>query len=176
MTRGVFVDRDGVLNRAIVRNGRTYAPSSLAEFELLGGVSEAIRSLRQAGFRVIVVTNQPDVATGVQTRETVEAMHSHLRSHVDVDAIKACFHVDGDQCACRKPKPGMLLQAAQEWDVDLTQSFMIGDTWRDIEAGRAAGCKTILVGSRYAEPPAPDPDAVVASLQEAASMILAAAV
>ncbi|MBI3493211.1 MAG: HAD family hydrolase [Acidobacteria bacterium] len=175
MTRGVFVDRDGVINRALLKNGRAYAPTSLAELDLIDGVPETVRSLRQAGFLVIVVTNQPDVATGVQSRETVEAIHAHLRARIDVDDIKACFHVDGDQCACRKPKPGMLLQAAEEWDVNLKQSYMVGDTWRDIEAGRAAGCKTILVGSGYAEKPALDPDAVVESLREAAAMILAAA-
>ena len=120
MTRAAFLDRDGVINRALVRDGRPYAPVSPAEFELLDGVPEAIQELRAAGFRIIVVTNQPDVATGVQQRETVEHLHAHLLARLSLDAIKACFHVDGDRCACRKPLPGMLLEAAQEWDVDLT--------------------------------------------------------
>ncbi len=176
MKRGVFLDRDGVINRVLLRDGRPHPPASLLELELLGGVPEAIQALRQAGFRIIVVTNQPDVATGVQSRETVEAMHAYLLERIEVDAIKVCFHVERDHCACRKPKPGMLLQAAEEWDLDLKRSYMIGDRWRDIEAGCAAGCKTILVGSGYAEKAAEDPNAVVDSLREASRMILAATV
>lgn len=176
MRRGVFLDRDGVINRVMLKDGRPHPPASLSDLELLSGVPEAVKALRQAGFRVIVVTNQPDVATGVQRREIVEAMHACLLARTDVDAVKVCFHVDGDRCACRKPKPGLLLQAAEEWDIDLTRSYMIGDRWRDIEAGRAAGCKTILVGCGYAEQAAKAPDAVADSLQEATAMILAAAV
>ena len=172
MTRAAFLDRDGVINRALVRDGRPYAPVSLAEFELLDGVPEAIQELRAAGFRIIVVTNQPDVATGVQRREAVEEIHAHLLARLGVDAIKACFHVDADHCACRKPKPGMLLEAAAEWHVDLSQSYMIGDRWRDVEAGHAAGCRTILVGDGYGERPA-RPDAVADSLREAVRLILA---
>lgn len=172
MTRAAFLDRDGVINRALVRDGVPYAPVSLAEFELLDGVPEAIQELRTAGFRIIVVTNQPDVATGVQRRDTVEHIHAHLLERLGVDAIKACFHVDADHCACRKPKPGMLLEAAEEWDVDLSQSYMIGDRWRDVEAGHAAGCRTILVGDGYGERPA-SPDSVAGSLREAVGLILA---
>ena len=174
--KAVFLDRDGVINRVMRKDGRPHPPASMSDLELLSGVPEAVQALRQAGFRVIVVTNQPDVATGVQRRETVEAMHAYLLERIDVDAVKVCFHVDGDRCACRKPKPGLLLQAAEEWDIDLTRSYMIGDRWRDIEAGRAAGCKTILVGRGYAEQAAKDPNAVADSLQDATAMILAAAI
>ena len=176
MRRGVFLDRDGVINRVVLKNGRPYPPQALSKFELLGGVREAVRALRRAGFCIIVVTNQPDVGTGKQTRETVEAIHTHLRELIDVDEIKVCFHLDADQCKCRKPKPGMLFQAAEEWRVDLRSSYMIGDRWRDIEAGKAAGCRTILVGNGYAEKAADNPDAVVDSLQQAAAMILAAVI
>ena len=173
MNRAVFLDRDGVINRAVLRNGRPYPPSSVDELEFLPGVSEAINALHQAGFRIIVVTNQPDVATGVQRREVVEAIHERIRHAFPIDDIKVCYHVDQDGCTCRKPKPGMLLEVATEWSLDLGQSFMVGDRWRDIEAGRAAGCRTILVKSNYAERQAEKPDAVVSSLLEASAFILA---
>lgn len=171
--RAVFLDRDGVISRSMIRNGRPYAPTSLEDFEFLPGVGPAIQTLKDAGYRVIVVTNQPDVATGVQSRETVEAMHKKLRSEFPVDDIKVCLHVDADGCNCRKPKPGMLLEAALEWQIDLCESFMVGDRWRDVAAGKAVGCKTILVQADYDEQEAESPDAVVDSLPEACAFILA---
>jgi D-glycero-D-manno-heptose 1,7-bisphosphate phosphatase len=174
--RAVFLDRDGVINRAFVRNGRPYPPSSLDELVILPGVPEALDALRSAGFRLIVVTNQPDVATGVQRREVVEALHAYLRRALPLDGIKVCYHVDRDQCACRKPKPGMLLAAATAWSVDLTHSVMVGDRWRDIAAGQSAGCKAILIGNGYDEPQLramQAPDAVVDSLLAASAVILA---
>ena len=172
MNRAVFLDRDGVINRAVVRMGRPYPPASVAELEFLPRVAEAIERLRGAGFRLIVVTNQPDVATGVQRREIVEAMHERIRREFLIDDIVVCYHSDQDNCACRKPKPGMLLQAAAEWSLDLDQSFMVGDRWRDIGAGQAAGCKTILIRYEYDERQADRPDALVNSLFEASDLIL----
>jgi len=172
MNRAVFLDRDGVINRAIVRAGRPYSPSLLEEFELLPGVDEAIRRLRVSRFTVIVVTNQPDVAKGLVRREVVEAMHEKMLRALAIDEIKACYHDDKDNCECRKPKPGMLLDAAEKWSLNLSMSYMVGDRWRDIEAGRAAGCKTILVGDGYGEQQARDPDAVAASLCEAVQLIV----
>jgi D-glycero-D-manno-heptose 1,7-bisphosphate phosphatase len=172
MNRAVFLDRDGVLNRAVVRAGRPYPPSSVEELEFLPGVAEATRGLRRAGFRLIIVTNQPDVATGVQEREVVEQMHERISRQLPVDEIKVCYHVDSDDCSCRKPKPGMLLEAARAWSLDLNHSFMVGDRWRDIEAGRAAGCKTILIKYDYDERQAEHPDAIVQSLYEASELIL----
>lgn len=174
MKRAVFVDRDGVINRAVIRNGKPYPPASLEEFELLPGVESTMRELRAAGFVVVVVTNQPDVATGVQTREVVESMHERLRELDLCDAVKVCYHVDADSCDCRKPKPGMLLEAAAELEVNPRESFMIGDRWRDVAAGKAAGCYTFLVASDYHEQQAEDPDAIVASLEDAGKLILAA--
>lgn len=172
MNRGIFLDRDGVINRALIQNGRPYSPSSLEDLEFLPGVGEAIRTLREAGFRIIVVTNQPDVGKGLQHREVVEAMHGRIWREFLIDDLKVCYHIDQDSCECRKPRPGMLLQAAEEWALDLSRSFMIGDRWRDIAAGRAAGCKTILVGDGYGELQAKTADAVVDSLHEASRLIL----
>jgi D-glycero-D-manno-heptose 1,7-bisphosphate phosphatase len=172
VNRAVFLDRDGVMNEVVLRNGRPYPPPSLDELVIPAGTGEAIAALRDAGFRLIVATNQPDVATGVQRREVVEAIHDRLCELFPLDAVKVCYHVDRDQCSCRKPKPGMLLEAAKEWSVDLARSFMIGDRWRDIEAGRNAGCKTILVGSGYGEACSARPNAVAASLWAASQLIL----
>jgi D-glycero-D-manno-heptose 1,7-bisphosphate phosphatase len=172
MTRAVFLDRDGVINRALIRNGRPYAPVSLAELEFLPGVAEAVGKLKQAGFKIIVVTNQPDVAAGLLSREILAAMHERVSRELAVDDIKVCYHVDQDQCDCRKPKPGMLLEAASQWSIDLQQSYLVGDRWRDIAAGRAAGCKTILIRCDYEEQQPDKPDAVVESLLQASELIL----
>lgn len=172
MERAVFLDRDGVLNRSDIRNGRPYAPTSLEEFQLLTGVVEAVAQLRAAGFRLIVVTNQPDVATGKLSLTVLEQMHHQLRAWLPLDDIKICCHLDTDGCTCRKPKPGMLLEAAREQGINLNQSFMVGDRWRDVSAGKAAGCQTIFIDYGYAEPLETPPDFVVTSLLEASRIIL----
>lgn len=171
MRRAVFLDRDGVINRAVVRNGKPYPPATLEQFELLPGVEHAIHKLRKAEFLVIVVTNQPDVATGIQRKEVVEAMHNKLRASGLCDDIKVCYHTDEDGCNCRKPKPGMLLEAANEWQIDLTRSFMVGDRWRDVVAGKAAGCHTYFIDCNYQERRPDNSDAVVGSLEEASQLI-----
>jgi D-glycero-D-manno-heptose 1,7-bisphosphate phosphatase len=171
--RAVFLDRDGVINRAIVRDGKPYPPATSGEFEILPGVSLALAALKEAAFELIVVTNQPDVATGVQRREVVETFHDSLRAALPLDEIRVCYHVDTDDCPCRKPRPGMLLAAAQERGLDLDRSFMVGDRWRDVAAGRNAGCRTFLVAAGYRERPADRPDWVVDSLVEASDIICA---
>ncbi len=172
MRKAVFLDRDGVINRAVVNNGKPYPPPTLAEFDFLPGVEQTIRSLRDAGYLVIVVTNQPDVATGIQRREVVEAMHNKIMLAELCDGIKVCYHVDADQCDCRKPKPGMLLEAAREWNIDLSRSFFVGDRWGDVAAGKAAGCYTFFIDYKYQERRPDSPDTIVGSLQEAGEIIL----
>lgn len=170
--RAVFVDRDGTINRDTRRNGRSYPPQTLEEFELLPGVVGALTALKDAGFMLVVVTNQPDVGAGRQARAVVEAMHGRLRSLVPIDDVRVCYHVDADDCACRKPRPGMLLAAAADLDVDLPTSYMIGDRWRDVGAGRAAGCRTIFIRNDFAEAQPTDHDLAVGSLAEASEAIL----
>jgi D-glycero-D-manno-heptose 1,7-bisphosphate phosphatase len=145
--RAVFLDRDGVLNRSFLRNGATSPPNSLDDFELLPGVREAVDRLKGAGYLLVVVTNQPDIARGTQDVSVVEAMNAVVQRELGVDAIYVCPHDDVDECECRKPKPGMLRQAMARFDIDGDQSFMVGDRWRDVAAGRAAGCRTVQVGS-----------------------------
>lgn len=170
--RAVFLDRDGVINRAVVRGGKPYPPDSLAELEILPGVPETLARLRAAGFLNVIVTNQPDVATGKQRREVVQAMHGHLLSILPIDAMKVCYHTDADNCACRKPKPGMLLEAAAELEIDLAASFMVGDRWRDVGAGQAAGCKCFFLDRGYEEKRPENPYVAVKSLVEAGDLIL----
>jgi len=170
--RAVFLDRDGVLNRAFVRDGKPSPPSSIEELEILPGVREALESLKRAGFTLVVVTNQPDVARRLTSRDSVERIHAHLRMQLPLHDIRVCYHDDADECECRKPKPGLLLGAAQDSDISLPASYMIGDRWRDIEAGRRAGCRQVLIDYGYEETHAVKPDARVASLSEAAEWIL----
>ena len=141
--------------------------------KILPGVEAAARLLKGEGFALVVATNQPDVAKGTQRREVVEAMHDRLRSQLPLDAIKVCWCIEGPGCTCYKPKPGMLLDAAGEFDLDLKRSFMVGDRWRDVGAGRNAGCFTILIDRGYDEPVREAPDAVCADLPGAAAVILA---
>jgi D-glycero-D-manno-heptose 1,7-bisphosphate phosphatase len=171
--RAVFLDRDGVINRAVVRKGKPYPPRRMGDLEILPGVEEALRCLRDAGFLLIVVTNQPDVARQVQSRSLVEAMHHQLASQLPIDEIRVCYHDDADMCECRKPSPGMLFAAAEAHAIDLPGSVMIGDRWRDIEAGRRAGCLTVFLDLGYDERKPDHPDVVLASLSDAASWILA---
>jgi len=170
----VFLDRDGVINRALVRNGKPYAPSSLAEFEILPGVAEACAKLKAAGFFLVVATNQPDVGRGTIQQETVETLHGHMSRELPLDRVEVCYHPGkgASECDCRKPKPGMLLRAAQELNIDLASSFMVGDRWRDIDCGHAAGCRTIFIDYGYDEPLRKPPDHRVKSLLEAADIIV----
>ena len=174
MKRAVFLDRDGVINRAYVREGRPYPPANLVELEVLPGVPEALNDLKAAGFVLLVVTNQPDVGRGTQTRAAVEELHNALKNHfaLPIDAFYACYHDDKDQCDCRKPLPGMLLTAAQEHGISMAESFMVGDRWRDILAGQRAGCRTIWIDAGYNEPAPETYDVRVNSLEQAAAWIL----
>lgn len=173
MRPAVFLDRDGVLNRIYLhQDGKTHPPSRPGELEILPGVAQACGELRQAGFLLIVVTNQPDVARGTQTREVVEAINNQLWRQLSLDDVCVCYHDTPDGCACRKPKPGLLQSAADVWGINLAQSYIVGDRLTDIEAGRAAGCKTVLIGDGASVKGRSRPDFKAASLAEAAGLIL----
>ena len=173
----VFLDRDGVLNRPLTRDGVPYPPASIEEFELLPGIKEACDRLRAAGFALVVATNQPDVGRGTIKRELVESMHALLLRELPLDRIEVCYAAGGahgEPSEFRKPAPGMLLRAAREMQLNLARSWMIGDRWRDVSCGHAAGCRTILVDHGYAETMRVEPEFRVRSLAEAAELILAA--
>ena len=171
--RAVFLDRDGVLNRAVLRNGRPHPPGTLEEFELLPGVEEACALLKQAGYLLVVVTNQPDVGRGTQSPAVVEAMHRKMAALLPLDRIEVCWDAGDTTSQRRKPAPGMLLSASQDLGIDLQKSYVVGDRWRDINAGVAAGCAaTFFIDYGYKEELRMPPDYKVASLLDAAKVIL----
>ena len=174
LRRAVFLDRDGVINRALERDGKPYPPTSLAEFEILPGVAEACAKLKQAGFLLVVATNQPDVGRGTLAQSVVEAIHAHMCKLLPIDRAEVCYHPGkgASDCDCRKPKPGMLLRAARELGIDLAQSWMVGDRWRDVDCGHAAGCRTVFIDYGYAEALRQIPDFQVKNLLAAAQVIL----
>ena len=170
--RAVFLDRDGVINRAIVRDGKPYPPSNLAALEILPGVDDAMQSLHKRGWLLIVVTNQPDVARGTTQRADVEAINGYLQKCLPIDEFRTCYHDSGDDCDCRKPLPGALLAVADAHGINLASSYMVGDRWKDIAAGERAGCKTIFVDYGYKEEQPATFNHRVQSLAEAADIIL----
>ena len=169
--RAVFLDRDGVINRCEVRGGKPYAPRRIADFRLLPGVVAAVQSLKDAGFMVIVVTNPPDIRNGLVEVAVVDAMHDKLRKRLPVDDIRVCPHRQDEGCACRKPKPGMLIEAAAKWNIDFARSFMVGDRWGDIVAGKAVGCYTFFIDRGYGEPRLTVADSYARTLAAAARAI-----
>jgi D-glycero-D-manno-heptose 1,7-bisphosphate phosphatase len=172
--RAVFLDRDGVVNKPVIRDGKPYPPSSPSDVVMVPSVRESLLRLQQLDFLLFIVTNQPDVKRGGVLRADVERIHSWLAAQLPITDWFTCFHDDDDHCACRKPQPGLLIEAATKYAVDLKTSYMIGDRWRDIDAGHAAGCYTILIDYGYEER-APDaaPEAIVRSLPDAANWIWA---
>ena len=171
--RAVFLDRDGVLNRAVVRDGKPYPPASVAELEIVEGAAAGMARLKNLRFLLFVVTNQPDIARGKQTLDEIHAMHTTLRQTLPIDEFFICPHDDRDGCQCRKPAPGLMFEARERYGIDLSRSFLIGDRWRDIDAGRVAGCRTVWIDCRYHErAPSAAPDARVLSLSEAVDWIV----
>lgn len=171
INRAVFLDRDGVLSRSGVRAGKPYAPTRIEDFEILHEAYGATEALRCLGFYLVVVTNQPDVGNCKILQSTVEQMNQLLERELSLEKICVCFHGQSAGCGCRKPKPGMLLEAATEFGIDLNASFMVGDRWSDIEAGKAAGCRTVFIDRQYDERQPSSPDYTVTSLTEAADVI-----
>ena len=170
--KAVFLDRDGVINRALVRYGHPYPPPSLDTLEIQPDVPKALNLLKESEFLLIVVTNQPDVGRGTQKRGTVEKIHTYLLNQLPLDDIYVCWHGQDGECDCRKPLPGMLFQAAQDWQIDLEKSFMIGDRWRDVDIGYAAGCKTIFIDYQYDESLNYQPDYTATSIRDASEWII----
>ena len=149
MNKAVFLDRDGVINEVLLRDGRYASPRSKNDFTFIDGIGMFVADLKEKGYLVIVATNQPDLARELLPKHDLDAMHQSLSEKFAVDDIYVCPHVQKDDCSCRKPRPGMLLEAAVKWRVDMSRSFMVGDMERDIEAGRQAGCRTVLVRREY---------------------------
>lgn len=166
------MDRDGVINNVVLRDGKPHPPKNLAELIIPDEVLPALNGLKQAGFLLIVVTNQPDVARGTTDQLTIDKIHEFLLKQLPLDAIRVCYHDDMDNCACRKPKPGLLLQAAKDYNIALDNSYMIGDRWRDIEAGQMAGCLSVFLDYGYLEKKPELPDFVAKSFKEAVDWLM----
>jgi len=171
MKKAVFLDRDGVINKAFIKNGLPESPNSLSELEILPGVKESISRLKKLNFICLVVTNQPDVQRGKIKKNTIIKMNNFLKKKIELDDIFVCYHDDQDNCNCRKPKPGLLLQARKKWNVDFKKSFIVGDRWRDIQAGKKVGCKTIFLDYRYKDIKPKNPDFVTDTLLNATYII-----
>jgi D-glycero-D-manno-heptose 1,7-bisphosphate phosphatase len=174
--RIVFLDRDGVINRAVERDGKPYPPRTIADFEILPEVPAACAKLKAAGFLLVVATNQPDVGRGTLDQATVEKIHAYMVTQLPIDRVEVCYHPGQglSDCDCRKPRPGMLLRAARELNADLARCWMVGDRWRDVDCGHAAGCKTIFIDRGYSEELKQKPDFTAKNLLEAAEIILSA--
>jgi D-glycero-D-manno-heptose 1,7-bisphosphate phosphatase len=168
----VFLDRDGVLVVPEIRDGRSYAPTTLGAFRLYDSAARELDRLKEAGYLLVVVTNQPDVGRGVIAPSVLEAMHRRLAAELPIDLIRACIHDGKDGCACRKPKPGMLFAAAELLNIDLDASFMVGDRASDIEAGCIAGCRTVFIDLGYNETEPPRCTFRVRSLGQAVDAVL----
>lgn len=167
--KAVFLDSDGVLNTAIIKDGKPVAPRTISELEIPAEVKPALEQLKAAGYLLICVTNKPDVERGWMTQAEVDAIYKKIRQDLPLDDIFICYSEKSD---CYKPKPGLLLAASQQYNIDLAQSFMIGDRWRDVEAGQNASCKTIWIDRNYAEKrPNPPASYTCHSLKEAAQWI-----
>ena len=171
MKKAIFLDSDGVLNTAIIKDGKPLAPTTLAELEIPAEVKPALEQLKAANYLLICVTNKPDIERGLMTQAVVNAIYAKICAELPLDDVFICYTENSD---CYKPKPGLLLEAAKKYNIDLAQSFMIGDRWRDIGAGQNAGCKTVWLDRGYTNDPVPNPpaDHTAHSLAEAAQWIL----
>ena len=170
MKRAVYLDRDGTLNVPILREGRAYAPVTESDFRIYPEARAALARLKDAGLLTIVVTNQPELATGELTWKVLERMHGVLRRALPIDDIYVCPHHSSEACDCHKPRPKLLNQAAEKWGVALGSSFLVGDRWRDIGAGNNAGCTTVLIERSYSG--ACDPDFRAPDLRNAIEVIV----
>ena len=169
--KAVFLDRDGVINRAPIIAGIPQSPKSLHELEINNGVEEAINLLRKKGFELVVVTNQPDIARGKLNSDVLTRIHESIANKTGVKHFFSCIHDEIQNCECRKPKPGLILQATSQLNLDLKRSFLVGDRWKDIQAGQTAGCTCFFIDYGYDEAVPQRPYYKVASLLEAAIFI-----
>ena len=172
MKSAVFLDRDGVVNLAYTRSGKPYPPKDLSQLVILPDVKESVKKLTKYGFVIIVVTNQPDISNGNSNYEIVNALHKEIASLTGIENFYVCPHIDSDNCKCRKPKPGLLLKAAEDLNLDVKKSYMVGDRWRDVGAGQSAGCKNFFIDYDYSEKRPVEPFVTVSSLLQATEIIL----
>ena len=172
MKKAIFLDRDGVLSKTSLVNGKSFAPRNLRDFKLYSDSTQSVKKLKSIGFMVFVVTNQPDVGKKLISRSTLEQMHNKLKKKTHVDGIYVCVHRQDENCYCRKPNPGMILDAAKKHHIDWKKSFVVGDRASDIEAGQKANCRTIFLKKKYYENAPTKQEATFLNLREATNYIL----
>ena len=170
--KAVFLDRDGVINRAISIDGKPFPPNKISELEIIPGVVEAVRLILSNGMLPVVVTNQPDISRGITSQDFVTETHNEIEKKTGIAHFYICAHDDSDLCNCRKPKPGLLFEAAKDLNLNVQSSYMIGDRWRDVSAGNSAGCTTFFIDYGYDEMQPEPPFIKVESLLEAVQKIL----
>lgn len=149
MKLGVFIERDGVLNKVRVERQHQVSPLTLEEFHVLKEPVALLKKLKAAGFMLIATTNQPGISRGYQNRRELDRMHELLKRMLPLDDLLVCPHDESDRCPCRKPKPGLLMEAGFKWHLDLDRSFVLSDKWQDAEAARAAGCTSVMIQSPW---------------------------
>jgi D-glycero-D-manno-heptose 1,7-bisphosphate phosphatase len=171
MSRAAFLDRDGVINRALVREGKPKAPLTVEELEILEGVEESVDILKSQGYEIVVVSNQPDISRGLLQRSKLDEINAIVSRKTGIRHFRVCPHDNRDRCRCRKPLPGLIIDAATELNLDLPNSFLVGDRWSDIEAGNAAGCNCFYIDYDYDEPKPKNNFVRVSSLLHATTLL-----
>lgn len=171
MNKCVFWDRDGTINYPIIIDGKSHPPDCVEHLQLVFGIRQLMDKICKMGYLNIVVTNQPDYARGLQTKEEIEKINNAIVEYLPLDGLFVCYHDNSDNCECRKPKPGMLLKAKEKYDIDFSHSWLIGDFPSDVKAGKAVGCKTIFIEGNYKEILTEQPDYIVKSIEKIEDII-----
>ena len=171
MKRAIFLDRDGVLNKTVIKEKKITSPLNLDELKIVPEAKETLETFKKYGYLLIMVTNQPDIAKNKNTKKNVEEINNFLKNLLNIDDIFVCYHDDKDFCNCRKPKSGMLIEASKKHNIDLSKSFIIGDRWKDVEAGKNVGCKTIFIDFKYKEKLKSMPNYTITNIADAKNII-----
>ena len=171
MRRAIFLDRDGVLNETIIKEKEITSPLKLDELKIFPDAKETLLTFKKCGYLLIMVTNQPDIARNKNTKKNVEEINDCLKNYLKLDDVCVCYHDDKDFCNCRKPKSGMLIEASKKHNIDLPKSFIIGDRWRDVEAGKNVKCKTIFIDFKYQEKLKNKPDYIITNIADAKNIV-----
>ena len=171
MKRGIFFERDGILNVACVEHQHQVSPLTLEEFRVNAAIAPLLSTLKAAGFLLIATTNQPGLSHGYLSRRELDRMHELLRCKLPLDDILVCPHDEIDRCPCHKPKPGLLVEAAFKWHLNLDRSYVVSEKWQDAEAARTIGCTSLLlnspwIGSGHHDFVLPDLEAIVDKIQQ----------
>lgn len=170
-SKAIFLDRDGVINKPKVIDGKPFPPNSLEEFEFTEGIEPLIKQIKQKKFKCIIITNQPDVSRGEISKHVVNDIHNHIFKNLPIDEIYVCWDAEDNISNLKKPLPGMLFKAAEDHNINLNDSYMVGDRWKDIDAGSRAGCKTIFIDYNYDEKLNIAPDYIISDVREALKII-----